>query len=227
MERCSMKQMPTILCVEKLGAIKELNVKNVNEDELYKKAGLKTETDFKLHTTWKIKVNRKSYQICVYGKTKGRANSENKYEFPPPIDNTLFFGNCLIVNKDEDDTIISVTLSEWEKIYEELFGGFEDLGDEDSDDSEEEDEDEKLPKTKSGYAKDGFVVDDDEDMDESEDEDFTESEEEKPKKRKYTARKKTTKKENTIKIDVPTSVFDVGSDIDLDFVDELQEEEYV
>ena len=64
-------------------------------------------------------------------------------------------------------------------------------------------------------------------MDESEDEDFTESEEEKPKKRKYTARKKTTKKENTIKIDVPTSVFDVGSDIDLDFVDELQEEEYV
>ena len=145
----------------------------------------------------------------------------------PPIDNTLFFGNCLFVNKDEDDSIISVTLCEWEKIYEELFGGFEDLGDEDSDDSEEEDEDEKLPKTKSGYAKDGFVVDDDEDMDESEDEDFTESEEEKPKKRKYTARKKTTKKENTIKIAVPTSVFDVGSDIDLDFVDELQEEEYV
>ena len=43
MERCSMKQMPTILCVEKLGAIKELNVKNVNEDE--SRAGLKTETD--------------------------------------------------------------------------------------------------------------------------------------------------------------------------------------
>lgn len=227
MERCSMKQMPTILCVEKLGAIKELNVKNVNEDELYKKASLKTDKDFKLHTTWKMKVNKKNYQICVYGKTTGRANTENKYEFPPPIDNTLFFGNCLIVNKDEDNTIISVTLSEWEKIYEELFGGFEDLGDEDSDDSEEEDEDETLPKTKSGYAKDGFVVDDDEDMDESEDEDFTESEEEKPKKRKYTARKKTTKKENTIKIAVPTSVFDVGSDIDLDFVDELQEEEYV
>lgn len=227
MEQLSMKQMPTILCVEKLGAIKELNVKNVNEDELYKKASLKTEKDFKLHTTWKMKVNKKNYQICVYGKTTGRANTENKYEFPPPIDNTLFFGNCLIVNKDEDNTIISVTLSEWEKIYEELFGGFEDLGDEDSDDSEEEDEDEKLPKTKSGYAKDGFVVDDDEDMDESEDEDFTESEEEKPKKRKYTARKKTTKKENTIKIAVPTSVFDVGSDIDLDFVDELQEEEYV
>lgn len=227
MEHWSMKQMPTILCVEKLGAIKELNVKNVNEDELYKKASLKTEKDFKLHTTWKMKVNKKNYKICVYGKTIGRANTENKYEFPPPIDNTLFFGNCLIVNKDEDDSIISVTLSEWEKIYEELFGGFEDLGDEDSDDSEEEDEDDKLPKTKSGYAKDGFVVDDEEDMDESEDEDFTESEEEKPKKRKYTARKKTTKKENTIKIAVPTSVFDVGSDIDLDFVDELQEEEYV
>ena len=227
MEQRSMKQMPTILCVEKLGAIKELNIKNVNDDELYKKAGLKTGQDFKVHTTWKMKLNKQDYKICVYGKTKGRANTENKYDFPPPIDSTLFFGNCLIVNKDDDDSTISISLKEWEKIYEELFGGFEDLGDEDSDESEEDDEDEALPKTKSGYAKDGFVVDDDEDLDESEEEVSDESEEEKPKKRTYTTRKKTTKKENTMKISVPTTVFDVGSDIDLDFVDELQEEEYV
>ena len=160
--------MTTILCVEKLGSIKEVKVKNVLEDELYKKAGLKTGQDFKQHATWKVTVNKKNYNMCVYGKTKGRANTENKYDFPPPVDNTLFFGNCIIVCKDDDDSIVSVTTSEWNKIYEELFGGFEDIGDESNDNSEDEDEDENIPKTKTGYAKDGFVVDDDEDEDESE-----------------------------------------------------------
>ena len=56
----------------------------------------------------------------------------------------------------------------WKRVYEHLFGGFEDLGDE----SEEESEDEldSVPpekKTKNGYLKDGFVVDpEDEDSDE-------------------------------------------------------------
>ena len=63
------------------------------------------------------------------------------------------------VSSDFDD-------KEWLKLYEHLFGGFEDLGDEDSF-SEEEDIPDEL-KTKHGYMKDGFVVsssdaDDDED----------------------------------------------------------------
>ena len=37
--------------------------------------------------------NNIKYYINVYGKTNGKASSENKYDFPPPIDNTLFFGN--------------------------------------------------------------------------------------------------------------------------------------
>jgi hypothetical protein len=215
--------MTTILCVEKLGSIKEVKVKNVLEDELYKKAGLKNGQDFKQHATWKVKVNKKNYNICVYGKTKGRANTENKYDFPPPIDNTLFFGNCIIVCKDDDDSIVSITASEWNKIYEELFGGFEDIGDESDDDSEDNDEDENIPKTKTGYAKDGFVVDDDQD----ESEDYTsesEMEEEKPKKRKTNTKNKLTNKMN---ISIPTNVFEMEADIDLDFIDELQEEEYV
>ena len=58
-----------------------------------------------------------------------------------------------------------IDLDEWEKIYEKLFGGFEDLDEEDSF-SEEEEIPEHL-KTKQGYSKeDGFVVsDDDEDED--------------------------------------------------------------
>ena len=50
----------------------------------------------------------------------------------------------------------------WEKIYEKLFGGFEDLGVTAAEDDNEEDELANVPKhkkTKNGYLKDGFVVD--------------------------------------------------------------------
>jgi hypothetical protein len=53
----------------------------------------------------------------------------------------------------------------WDKIYEHLFGGFEDLNDTEDESDDENDEYNELEKTKSGYAKDNFVVDDEEDMD--------------------------------------------------------------
>lgn len=171
----------TILVVEKSGELKELTLKSLDENELYKKAGFKTPDGFKCHVQWNIEnLNNQNYSICVYGKTNGRANQENKYEFPPPIDNTLFFGNCLIVNKTST-TVASLSSNQWYSIYEHLYGGFEDIGAEDSEEEEEEDEDDDLPKTKSGYAKDGFVVDDDEadeDEEEEDDDDTAEDDEE-------------------------------------------------
>jgi hypothetical protein len=53
-------------------------------------------------------------------------------------------------------------LALWNKIYEKLFGGFEDLSATAKEDEEEEDELANVPKekkTKNGYLKDGFVVD--------------------------------------------------------------------
>ena len=92
--------MASFLIVQKDGNIKETNVKNMKEEELYKKAGFRLADGFKLHASWTVEnVKNKTYSIEVYGKTDGKANQENKYEFPPPIDNTLFFGSCLIVNK--------------------------------------------------------------------------------------------------------------------------------
>ena len=32
-----------------------------------------------------------THEIHLYGKKKGKAGDENKYEFPPPVDNILFF----------------------------------------------------------------------------------------------------------------------------------------
>jgi hypothetical protein len=176
--------MASILIVEKLGNIKATSLKSPNDEELYKKAGLKTNTDFRNHAIWEVEHNDKTYLIYLYGKTTGKANQENKYEFPPPVDKKLFFGNCILVNKDENNKYQNLTVKEWEEIYEILYGGFEDLDDdeevkdeEDEDDDDDEDEDDEIIDkskiTKQGYLKDDFLVDDedDEDYDDDDDED--------------------------------------------------------
>ena len=68
------------------------------------------------------------------------------------------------VSKDDNDEIKDFAGDTWLKIYEKLFGGFEDLGGEDSEESEDELESISSEyKTKNGYLKDGFVVDSDSD----------------------------------------------------------------
>ena len=172
-----------IIIVERLGLLKLLSVKDFKLEELYKKCGFKKAEDFTKQTEWNIKYDSKKYFIQVYGKTDGRANSENKYDFPPPIDSKLFYGSCAIVGQirkdDGSKTYINLSIPIWNKIYEKLFGGFEDLGATAKEDEEEEDELENIPKekkTKEGYLKDGFVVDNsDDDNISSENDDESES----------------------------------------------------
>jgi len=160
-----MAQNLSVIIVEKLGTLKSLMIKDYKEEELYKKCGFKKPDGFKKHTDWKIKLDGKKYIISVYGKTEGKANMENKYDFPPPIDNTLFFGSCIIIcysAKDSNKELFSLTTELWIKMYEKLFGGFEDLTATAVEDEEEEDELDAIPKdkkTKQGYLKDGFVID--------------------------------------------------------------------
>ena len=155
-----------IIIVERLGSLKNLSIKDFKQEELYKKCGFKKAEDFNKQTEWNIKYDGKKYCIQVFAKTDGRANSENKYDFPPPIDTKLFYRTCAIVaqvKKDDGSNAYSnLTLPLWNKIYEKLFGGFEDLAATAKEDEEEEDELANVPKekkTKQGYLKDGFVVD--------------------------------------------------------------------
>ena len=219
-----------LLVVDKTGTIKESVLKTWNEEELYKKAGFKNGQGFKLATTWKVDdINKKSYTINVYGKTDGRANQENKYEFPPPIDETLFFGSCLIVHM-KGDKPASLTTAEWTCIYDKLYGGFESLGEGDSEEEDESDEYDDIPKTKSGYAKDGFIVDDDE-MSDDDYEDSDESEEFAPRPLRKVVKKIIAKKETKkSKKVVPDNVFaELTSEIDelLESAKELEKEEYL
>jgi hypothetical protein len=172
----------TIIIVDKTGLLKTLHVKEFNTDDLYKKCGFKKSDDFIQQTEWGVKIpsEKDKIYIRVFAKTTGRANNENKYDFPPPIDNKLFFGNCAIVAQIRDTPTtfkhVDLTIPLWDKIYEKLFGGFEDLSATVKEDEDEEDELQNVPsdkKTKDGYLKDGFVVDSS-DTDETEQSDSNE-----------------------------------------------------
>lgn len=170
----------SVIIVEKNGELKTYNIKEYKEDDLFKKCGFKKPDGFCKQIDWNIKYEGKKYLVSMYGKLDGKASTENKYDFPPPVDSKLFFGNCLLVGFVKNELNlkelipISLTISLWEKLYEKLFGGFEDLTALAIEDEDEEDELENIPKSlktkNGGYLKDGFVIDSDEE--EAEDEDY-------------------------------------------------------
>jgi hypothetical protein len=159
--------MPSFIIVEKTGSVKCTTSKTLNVADLYKKCGFKTNDGFKCAHTWAITFNEVEYKLQIYGKITGRAGTENKYEFPPPIDSVLFFGSCAVINT-QDGEIIDMSAAEFKDIMDYLQGGYSDLGDEDTEDDAETDSDDAKEKTKQGYVKDDFVVDDDVDDDDDE-----------------------------------------------------------
>jgi len=149
-----------IVVIKKNGTLCDLDwKKNIDLKNIYKKAGFRKDNDFAKRHTWKI--NEGDF-VSVYSKNAGRANTENKYELPPPVDSDLYFGKLVVIrHSDQNPTAencLDFTFEEWKTIYEKLMGGFEDL-----DDNEEESEEEYVDPenlTQQGYEKDGFVVED-------------------------------------------------------------------
>ena len=156
----------SVVIIDKQGTSKSLKIKDFKEEELYKKCGFKKPEGFSKRADWTVKLDSVKYIVSVYAKTEGVANNENKFDFPPPIDTTLFFGSCAVVCKTKIlNTYTNLTVDMWNKMWEKLFGGFEDLAATCAEDDAEIDELDFIPaskKTKQGYLKDGFVVDSDE-----------------------------------------------------------------
>ena len=158
------------IVVEKNGSLKEVEIKEsqIGAEELSKKCKFKKVDGFIKRTQWsyssKSSEDNSSSKIVIelWAKNDGLANYENKYEFPPPVDNDLYFGCCALVARDTKNNYLNLKKEKWNKIYEYLFGGFESLVGNEDDDDEEEDELDSIPsnrKTRDGYLKDGFVVD--------------------------------------------------------------------
>jgi len=204
-----------IIIVEKPGTLKTMIVKDIKEEELYKKCAFKKPDGFVKQTEWSIKLEGNKFLVEVYAKEDGKANCENKYDFPPPIDTKLFFGACAITckikNSDKTFTYTNISLSLWNKMYEKLFGGFEDLALTCIEDETEIDELDAIPsekKTKQGYLKDGFVVD----SEDTEDENYVSSD---------------GNEDDEERDDASTNSNDMESDLEIeDIGSELSEDEY-
>ena len=135
-------------------------IKNGDLPTLYKRCGFRSGDSFKRQHTWNVD----GQMLSVYGRQSGRANLENRTELPPPVDKVLFFGSIVITLEDENGELIDLSVEKWDSISEKLFGGFEDLETTAQADEEEEDELASMAPdqlTRTGYLKDGWIVDDD------------------------------------------------------------------
>lgn len=166
----------TLLIIDKSGTPKILAVKDYKEDEIYKKCGFKKPDGLEKRHTWVVRVDKTNYRVAVFAKDDGKANMENKYEFPPPIDSALYFGSCAVLVEQKNSAGVfiptNLTITLWDKIYEKMFGGFESTANNgDEDELDELESVLKSKKTMNGYLKDGFVVDSE--NEEEEDDDYS------------------------------------------------------
>jgi DNA-directed RNA polymerase subunit M/transcription elongation factor TFIIS len=82
----------------------------------------------------------KSKCIYLFGYQQGKAGTENKHELPPPHDSLLLFGDIILLYAEKGSFASPLPFKpeDYEIFYNDAYGGFESL-DEDEDESEEED----------------------------------------------------------------------------------------
>ena len=114
----------------------------------------------KLHT-WKL---QNEIQFILYGCVDGKAGKENKYELAPPLDNSLFFDDLYIV-KYQNEKFCDLTLDEYNKFYEDSYGGFENI----------DMTDDELEETLSEHTSDREFIDDETISEMSSNQDITSS----------------------------------------------------
>jgi len=179
-----MAQPLNIIIIDRLGSLKMHSIKDFKQEDLFKKCGFKKADNFIKQTEWNVKHEGSKYILQLFAKKEGKANSENKYDFPPPVDTTLLFGSCAVVclikKPDGSKAYTNLSIPLWNIFYEKLFGGFEDINKSIKEDEAEVDELKtisKVHKTKHGYLKDGFVIDSSDQDEETESNEFSDDEE--------------------------------------------------
>ena len=98
-----------------------MKLKKFKLDALYKKCNFRKNDNFDKRHTWKMDdIN----YVTIFSKNKGRANSENKYDLPPPVDKDLYYGSMLLLKHETDEikneNVKDLTIEEWNKLYEEI-----------------------------------------------------------------------------------------------------------
>jgi len=85
--------MLKVVLIDKKGTVITKKVRNCRIETLYKKCKCTNNQDFEKRHTWSHNNN----YISLYARDEGRANTENKYDLPPPLDTVLYFGTMICV----------------------------------------------------------------------------------------------------------------------------------
>lgn len=107
---------------------------------------LKGKDGLKCITIWEIDSET---DYLLYGYEQGSHTIVNKHEMPAPVELNLFYGDLLVLAKN-NDKLKPLTKEDYFKFYDFCFGGFESLGEESDFDNEKDDYD----------YEDGFLVKD-------------------------------------------------------------------
>ena len=171
--------MPEIICIKRSGVVKSVDLSslqslpiNLGSLSISDKKKIKV---FKRYSS-ECDFNLDDYTVTILGKTEGKAGSENQKELPPPIDKEIYFDNVYAV-AHRNDSLINLSIKDFEEFYDSAFGGFDDLGGEDSwsDELEENTEDREFINDESDSPNGEAIEEADVDEYEfSEDDDTTE-----------------------------------------------------
>jgi len=189
-----------VILIDKSSTVKEIQV-SADLNDLYKKAGFKTTEGFQEQFVWEVIWEEQKYTVSLYAKKTGRI-PKNTYGFPPPLEDTVFYGNCILVCAEMD-----LPVKTWDNLFEVIYEKYDDdEGMEDDDDVNDEDEDEEEA-----------LEEEEEDEEEEIDEEDDEAKQVGSKKKKYN--KPSRKKEETfILLDPPVveQYLDCSSELELE-----------
>jgi hypothetical protein len=100
--------------------------------------------------------------VHLYAYKTGKAGTENKHELPPPHDTILLFGEAVLIAA-KGPSLVSFTTGEYTKFYNEILGGFDDIGSEDSDTEDEVSEsEEELEEEESASESEAELIEEEE-----------------------------------------------------------------
>jgi len=179
------------------GEVKRIKIRDATDTSPFTQESLQTIIKKKTPLTNLGTYEYSQYSITLFGYTTGKAGTENKHELPPPLDESLYFSDILLIASKKKmtwETPISFTPEQYEKFYQTAFGGFEDLDDEDDEDDEEEEDDEgeegeeeevqqvsssiKKKVEEEGIPEDEAIIEEEEEGDDENEEDEEDEEEE-------------------------------------------------
>lgn len=138
-----MKKDISAICIKFTSSICVFNLEQdvICEDDILStkcipKQYKRSRGDGKLIKQHEYIVNDKILNLYAWESEK-EAGFENKCELPPPLAETLYYGNMYIIGFDKNKNLISITKEDYKNMTVKFFEGFENLGSEDSWSTEE------------------------------------------------------------------------------------------